>query len=550
MSELHFLRPGYFLLFIPLFLILLALLRRKRGQGGWGKVCDSQLLPYILLGEAKSRAYPLTLLALVASLGIIALTGPTWERVLLPLMQEKSAMVIALDLSPAMNSEDLKPSRLQRALYKINDILKQRSEGQTALLVYTDEAFVVTPLTDDIRTIGNMLSSLDTTIMPTQGIDPEKAVQKSLELLKQGGISHGSILLVTCSSLPFADPGIPVSILGAGTEQGAPVPKVGGGFTLDNKGGVIISKLERNKLRQLSEVTGGRFSLLTADESDIRYLLRSANGSYQAEDSQGHWQWLDGGYWLVLFSLPFAAFLLRRGYLALALIVFSFDLQAGFWRTKDQTGQDLFGKELYAEASEEFQDPSWKAAAHYKAKNYQAAAELYNQDKTADGYYNLGNSLAMQGSVDEAIKAYEKALELQPDHEDAAHNKKVLEEQKQENEQQNQGEDKKENKKGDQDKKQDDQNPEDQNGKPEDQNGKPEDQEGKESQEPDKKDQEDYSKQMDKEMENQPQKSEEQKVAECDPQKEIDDRWLDRIPDDPGGLLRRKFLHQYKKGRS
>lgn len=538
MSEFHFLRPGFFYLMIPLLLLLVALWRRKRGQGGWGKVCDKHLLPYILKGEVSRTLLPFAFLLITSVLGIIALAGPTWTRVSLPVVEEKSGLVIALDLSPAMNSEDLKPSRLKRALYKVDDILKKRREGQTALVVYTDEAFVVTPLTDDTRTISALLNVLDTTIMPTEGLNPEKAIAKSTDLLKQGGINKGSILLITASSQTFSDPGMPVSILGVGTEQGAPVPKKAGGFRLDTNGGVIIDKLEKAKLKKMAEATGGRFALISADESDITYLLRPTREGYDVKDSQSHWQWLDSGYWLVLFCLPFAAYLFRRGSLTLAMLLFTCQLQAGLWKTNDQWGQQLFEKGQFEEAAEVFEDPQWKAAAYYKAKNYQAAAEIYEQDTSAEGYYNLGNSLAMREFIDEAIVAYKKALEIDPNHEDAAYNKKKLEEKKQDP--QDKDQDKKENQQNSDQDKNDDQ----------DKNGEQDKNEDQKEPEISEEDKEDYKQQMDEEMENQPQEEQQPQMAEGDPQKEIDDRWLERIPDDPGGLLRRKFLYQYNKGKS
>ncbi len=580
MSEFHFLRPDYFYLLLPLAVLLFALWRLKLANGGWSKVCDKNLLPYILQGEVKKNLFAFASLLLMGLLTITALAGPTWEKVSLPLIQEKSGLVIALDLSPAMNSEDLKPSRLQRAIYKVDDILKKRREGQTALIVYTDEAFVVTPLTDDVRTISALLPALDTSIMPTHGLNHDKAIAKAAELIRQGGISNGSILLITSGSVAeFADAGYPVSILGIGTEQGAPVPKGDGGFMLDEKGGVIISKMDRAKLKKLAEATGGRFALVSADESDIRSLLRPKAGNYGTTDSQTHWQWLDGGYWLVLISLPLAAFLLRRGFLAITLLLFTCRLQAGVWSTGDQKGQQLFEQEAYAEAAEEFTNPSWQGAAYYKAKNYIAAARCYKQDTTPDGYYNLGNCLAMQGEIDEAIAAYEKTLELEPDHEDAAYNKKLLEEKKknkqEKQDQQNGDQDKSDQDKqdgdqdqsgqdkqdGDQDKSDQDKQDGDQN-KQNNQNKSDQDKQKNKSDDQDKQDgkpdnqdikqedKEEYSEEVDKELQNQPEGGQEEQMAECDPQREIDDRWLERVPDDPGGLLRRKFLYQYKKGRS
>lgn len=539
MSEFHFLRPLYFCLFIPFLLLLIGLWRSKLSQGVWSKLCAPHLLPYILeTGSAGRRVLPLALLFFTGAAWIIALAGPVWERVSLPLIQQKSGLVIALNLSPSMNAEDVKPTRLQRALYKVNDILQKRSEGQTAFLVYTDEAFVVTPLTDDVKTIKALLPVIDTSLMPTHGLNHEKAVEKGSELLRQGGITDGSILLIAADALAAPLPSeIPVSFLAVGTEQGAPIPKGGGGFVLDEKGGVIISKVDKSKMRKAAEGTGGRFALIAADDTDVQYLLDQKSGSFETQETEVKVLWKEWGYWLALLTLPFAAFFLRRGYLSLALVCLSTQLHADLWKNSDQRGAQLYAQEEYQEASQAFRDRKWQAASHYKAKNYEAAEKLYEEDHTADGYYNYGNSLAQQEKIDEAIAAYDKALELQPDHEDALHNKKLLEEQKQQQSQDNKD-------KQDQEKKQDKQDRQDK------QDQDKQDQEDKQDKQ-DKQDQEEQEKQdqQDKEEQDKQEEKEEQ-MAESDPQKEIDNRWLQRIPDDPGGLLRRKFLYQYQKGRA
>ena len=129
-------------------------------------------------GGSQSR-WPLTTGAIAALLAIVALAGPTWQRLPSPVFRNESALVIALDLSRSMDAEDIKPSRLIRARYKIADILKQRKDGQTALLVYAGDAFTVTPLTDDTETIDSQLSALTTDIMPSEGSNTELGTGKS-----------------------------------------------------------------------------------------------------------------------------------------------------------------------------------------------------------------------------------------------------------------------------------------------------------------------------------------------------------------------------------
>lgn len=156
---------------------------------------DQRLLPYLLQGDntpSSSRRKPaLILLLLLFSLVIFALAGPAFEKRPQPVFKAQSALVILLDLSRSMDAEDIKPSRLNRARYKINDILKQRKEGQTALIAYAADAFVVSPLTDDADTITAQVPALETHIMPAQGSRLDLALQKARALFINGGQNKG-----------------------------------------------------------------------------------------------------------------------------------------------------------------------------------------------------------------------------------------------------------------------------------------------------------------------------------------------------------------------
>ncbi len=197
MSDFHFLRPFLLLLWIPFVLLVLRALFKNRHATIWHEVCSKDLLPYVVSQNSKKNLLPYALVFLTGTLLITALAGPSWQMIVQPVTKVQSGLVIALDLSPAMDSEDIKPSRLQRAIYKINDLLTTRKEGQTALLVYSKDPYVVTPLTDDVETIKAMLPVLESKIMPAAGNKASLAIKKACELLDQGGIKDGSILLVT-----------------------------------------------------------------------------------------------------------------------------------------------------------------------------------------------------------------------------------------------------------------------------------------------------------------------------------------------------------------
>ena len=176
-EEFHFIRPEWLFLFIPLVILFGFIWHGRLNKSNWQSVCDIQLLLYLLVDKpAKRKRWPLFWLALGGILVVFALAGPAWERLPSPVFRNDSALVVVLDLSASMDAQDIKPSRLKRAKFKIRDILDRRKDGQTALVVYAGDAYTVTPLTNDTDTIGNHLSALDTSLMPSPGSNAHRGL--------------------------------------------------------------------------------------------------------------------------------------------------------------------------------------------------------------------------------------------------------------------------------------------------------------------------------------------------------------------------------------
>jgi len=583
-AEFHFIRPYWLLAVIPYLVILALMLRNKLAQGNWSAVCDAGLLPYILQEKAVNQnRWPLTAGAVAALLVIISLAGPTWERLPSPVFRNDSALVIALDLSRSMDAADIKPSRLIMARYKIADILKQRKDGQTALLVYAGDAFTVTPLTDDTETIDSQLSALNTDIMPSQGSNTASALEKAVELFKQAGLQKGRILLVTdgvdvdktLSTVKSLDK-YSLSILGVGTDDGAPIALPEGGFLKDRQGNIVVPKLNSGDLAKLAQAGNGVYQTITANDADIKTLLADMDGSVEQQGKQNSDllldQWADKGPWLLLLALPLAALSFRKGLLCVALLLIlplpknSYALGwQDLWQTKDQQAQQAYKKQDFAKAAEQFENPDWKAAAEFKA-GQQELGEL-KTPKTAAGFYNQGNVLANSGRYEEAIKAYDEALKKAVDQkliDDAKANKEIVEKELEKQKQQNQQKDDKQQSKDDSQQNKDDKQSEKSGEQKPDQNKSEEKPEQKPEQKQSEQQQEQNQQQQDKAEEKKPEnekpqqaeqgkdKTEQQekepapvKAEPSDEQQQANEQWLKRIPDDPAGLLRRKFKYQY-----
>lgn len=582
-AEFHFLRPEWLWGIPAVILLAVALARRQLAPGSWQRIVDPLLAPYVLVGnQAKGLSHRWWLLLLSGMLAVLSMAGPSWNRVEQPVFRSEQAIVIALDLSYSMDAQDLTPSRLTRAKLKILDILERRKSGQTALVVYSANAFTVTPLTTDADTVAALVNSLSSDIMPSRGSYPPAAIEKGRQLLEQAGVGFGEVLLITDGgSSPAAeraanelrDAGYTLSVLGVGTLQGAPIPKAGGGFVTDRSGNIAVPKLEVEGLRRLASAGGGRYTALTADDRDIDMLLSgevadaSESGKSLSTD-----QWREEGPWLLLPLLPLAALAFRRG-LVIVLLLFvlpvpedamAFDWQ-DLWRNSDQQGQRQLEAGNAADAAALFEDPSWRAVASYRAGDYGGSAAGFAEGEDVESLYNLGNALARLGQFESAIDAYEQALEIDPEMEDAIYNRDLLKDivqQQQDSQNDQQGGQQSENEGGGAQQSETDSQSEQQGQEGSAGEAGSENQDGESSVRDEEMSQEDLEA-MQRELERAAQEAEQQQgeaeseqamsqaeaeqMRRMQEQQQAMEQWLRRIPNDPGGLLRRKFQYQYQR---
>lgn len=613
MSELlanfHFMRPSWLLAALAVLPVGWLLYRRLGAGKAWSTIISDQLLPYLLSGGRAASKWPLWVLLLAWIIAVLALAGPSWERLPQPVERREHALVVLYDLSLSMYATDITPSRLVRSRQKLLDLLEKKTEGTTGLVAYAGDAHVVSPLTDDLRTIANLMPALTPDIMPVRGSRPARAVEQAVRLLRDSGLEHGQILLVTDGihrgdsdeiAEALSNTRYRLSVLGIGTSDGSPIP-TSEGFLRDNEGGIVVAGLEREPLKALAARFGGSYSDLELGDEDLEQIL--ALDPFDEDETQEMLgrsvdTWEDMGYWLTLLLLPVALGAFRRGYILCLLLLplaapgeaqtvdgppstaGSTVVQSGeapsdaagpgttrglrdYFLNRDQLGSELLAAEQAEAAAEVFEDPSWKATANYRAGNFDKALELYQQDDSADGFYNRGNSLARAGDLEAAIDAYDQALELAPDMEDAAFNKALLEQlqqQQQDQQQQNQDQNQNQQNQDQQQQQQQDQQSQQQQDQQSQDGDQDQQQQQAQNQPSDPQDPQDSEQQQQQseqqkreqqqaqDSEQEPGEEQQQAARERDPdelEREMaNEQWLRRIPDDPSGLLRRKFRYQ------
>jgi Ca-activated chloride channel family protein len=584
-AEFHFLRPEWLWALLLVAGMTWVLARRRLAPGSWRSVVDPALAPYVLsTGQVQGLSYRWWLALLGGILAALALAGPSWQRVEQPVFRSEQAMVIALDLSRSMDAQDLVPSRLTRARLKILDILDKRSSGQTALVVYSSNAFTVTPLTTDADTVAALVNSLSTDIMPSRGSYPVAAIEKGRQLLEQAGVALGEVLLITDGGSSAAaesaaedlrSAGFQLSVLAVGTPDGAPIPRAGGGFVTDRSGNIAVPRLESSGLQRLAAAGGGRFAVMTSDDQDLDKLLSDAVGSgSESDESLATDQWQEEGPWLLLLLVPMAALAFRKGLvLMLFIVVLPISEPAhalswqDLWLTPDQQAQRLLEEGSAADAAQLFEDQRWRAVANFRAGDYGNSAAGFGELDDSESLYNLGNALAKMGEFEAAIAAYDEVIDADPDNEDALYNRDLLQdmlEQQQDSQSGDQGNQENASDSGGGAQQSEGASQSDQAGQ-EGEAGDPgaEGEQGESSVRDEEAASQEDLEAMQQELERAAQEAQQQ-AAEAQEQQGVTqeeaeamrraqeqqqamEQWLRRIPDDPGGLLRRKFRYQYQR---
>ena len=419
------------------------------------RFADKHLLPHLLKNGQRGRRslrIPLLLWSLAWLCGMVAMAGPRWNYTDVQAFKPEKDLVVVLDLSTSMEAQDVKPSRVVRGRQRIEDLLKMSRGMTVGLVAYAAVPHMITPLTDDTRTISNLLPAIDTSLVTLQGDRLKPALEMADRMLSGEPGNSKAILVISdgnfeendMAALVKAAGGAAIYTMGVGTAEGAPIADENGGWVKDRDGKMLLTQLRADRLQALSAAGRGFYVEESYSDSGIKSILDRINGPVagQQDAHKNIRIWQERFYIpalaLALLLLP----LFRKRYVFPAVVFLMLlsapSAEAASWTdlflNRDQQGLKAYDQGDYQRAMEKFNTPYQHGVAAYKAGLYDQAAQSFKAARGVQAEYNLGNAQLMQGKAEEAIASYENVLKQNPNDAHAKHNleiaKKMLQQQK------------------------------------------------------------------------------------------------------------------------
>ena len=455
---------------IPL-LIALFVRSERRGLKRLQEFVSARLLPQLAGTVNRPRRmirFALQLLGL--ALAIVSLAQPRWGYTFEDVKRKGLDLLIAVDTSRSMLSNDVQPNRLDRVKLAIQDLIGQLQGDRVGLIAFAGRAFLQAPLTIDYDAVVEALSDLDTKTIPEGGTNISSAITLATQSFGKSAMGNRALVVFTDgeelsgdavkTAKEAADAGVRIFTVGVGTPQGSLIPVTGDdgqtSFVKDSSGQVVKSKLDDKRLREIAQATGGFYLHLENGPRSMQQIQNEGLTKMQAAEMDvrlsrrpiERYEWPLGA---ALIALALSILIPERkrtrerasapapvgknvhgiaggpvGATAAAALLMMF-LSSSVFATA-APGLDAYRSGKFEDAYGQFQQtikthPESRAedklqfdsgAAAYKLKDYSKAMESFSQallsrdiGLQSKGHYNLGNTLYQRG---EAQKSDDKKL--------------------------------------------------------------------------------------------------------------------------------------------
>ena len=333
--------------------------------------------------------------------------------------------IICMDISNSMLAEDVTPSRLDRAKMMVENLVDHFTNDKIGLIVFAGEAFVQLPITSDYVSAKMFLSSINPSMLSTQGTDIAAAITMASHSFTQEENIGKAIIVITDgedheggaleAAKEAKERGMNTYVLGVGSPNGAPIPTGTGDYMKDNSGQTVMSALNEDMCRQLADAGSGAYIHVENNSNAQEQLDNELDKLAKKETSSTIYSDYDEQFQavaiIVLLLLILEVCILeiknpmlknvslfKRSKKVAAvgiLLLVAVGMQAQSDRKMIRQGNKLYRKGNVAEA-----EVSYRKAVERNERNAQAN-------------YNLGNALMGQRKDSLAITQLEKAAKLE-----------------------------------------------------------------------------------------------------------------------------------------
>ena len=449
------------------------------------KFVAARLLPQ-LAGTVNRgrRIFRFILLLLVLALVIVSLARPRWGYAYDEVKRKGLDLLLAVDVSRSMLSNDVQPNRLERVKLATQDLLNELQGDRVGLIAFAGRAFLQAPLTIDYDAAVDSINELDTKIIPEGGTNISEAIALATRTFGKSATGNRALIIFTDgeelsgdavrAAKAAADAGVHIFTIGVGTTSGSLIPLQsddgGTAFVKDGKGEVVKSKLDETRLREVAQAAEGFYLHLESGPRTMRQLVTDGLGKMQVADINARLSRrpIERYEWPLAAAIFFFAIALlindrkgskpaaprRSAKKPSAVAATAVFLLAASWAQAASTGLELYKQEKFPEAYEHFaktlqENPGARqtdriqfdaGAAAYKMKDYNKALQSFSQallsknpHLQSESHYNLGNTLYQRGEAEKsdekklsnwesALPHYEETLKADPQNKSAKDN--------------------------------------------------------------------------------------------------------------------------------
>jgi len=471
------------LVLVPI-LIALFIRAERRGTIRLREFVSARLLPQLAGTVNRPRRilrFGLQLLGL--ALAIVSLAQPRWGYTFEDVKRKGLDLLIAVDTSRSMLSNDVQPNRLERVKLAAHDLISELQGDRVGLIAFAGRAFLQAPLTIDYDAALESVNDLDTKTIPEGGTNISAAISLATQSFGKSAVGNRALVIFTDgeelsgdavkNAKAAADAGVRILTIGVGTSSGSLIPVSGEdgetSFVKDSAGQVVKSKLDEKRLREVAQAAGGFYLHLENGPRTMQQLYTEGLAKMQAAEMDvrlsrrpiERYEWPLGAA-LIALSLSIligerkrsrervyahspAKIATAAAALWLAFCQFGFGAAPGLDAYRDGKFNDAYSQfqqtlKVHPKSRAEDKLQFDSGAAAYKSEEYGKALESFSQallspDNGLQGksHYNLGNTLYQRGETQKnddkklsdwtnALDHYQQTLKLEPQNKEAKDN--------------------------------------------------------------------------------------------------------------------------------